>query len=352
LIYLFIAVIVIILYTYLGYPVLLFCKKPFRLKKNESYYPPVTLLITAYNEQDFIVDKLRNSLALDYLKGELQILLIDDGSDDETVARSKQVPGVDIISISHSGKTVAQNEGVKYAKGEIIVFSDANSMYNKDALKQLVSNFSDRRVGCVCGELRYFEERSDESLYWKYEVLLKRLEGRLGRLLGANGSIYAVRKDLYVPLADEAISDFIEPILIYGKGYKVIYEPGAVAVEKTPIETFNRKRRIILRSLTSLKYITKFLNPLKRNNVLLTLLSHKLLRWFTPILFMGLFILTIFLLGKGWVYQIMLGLQLLFLMSALVSRKVRYFINVNLAACLAIWDWIRGKKVITWEVIR
>jgi cellulose synthase/poly-beta-1,6-N-acetylglucosamine synthase-like glycosyltransferase len=267
-----------------------------------------------------------------------------------------------VIKLPHKGKTNSQNVGITKAKGEIIVFSDANSIYDRKAIKTLVSKFSDRKVGCVCGELKYknratrkyseIKNKSQEGLYWSYEIILKRLESRSGRLLGANGSIYAIRKDLYVPLSEDSISDFLEPIIIHSNGYQVIYDSDAIAVEEEPQYTFKRKRRIILRSLGSLKHVYKYMNPLKKGNIFLTLVSHKLLRWFMPFFFILIFVNNLFIINDRAIYSWLLGGQILFYLSGIFIKPVKYFIIVNCAALLSIFDWGRGKQITKWTVIR
>jgi cellulose synthase/poly-beta-1,6-N-acetylglucosamine synthase-like glycosyltransferase len=334
------------------YPLILTLYKKIIVKIDLKYTPYVTLLIVAHNEEKQIEDKIINSLELDYPKDRMQILVVSDGSTDKTNKIVKNYSNIDLFEISHSGKTIAQNEGIKISRGEIIVFSDANSMYEKSAIRRLVVNFTDPRVGCACGELRYKNNKSKENLYWSYEVIIKLLEGNCGRLLGANGSIYAIRKSSYVPLEKDAISDFLEPILIYGQNKKIVYTPKAIAYEDEPISIFNRKRRIILRSLVSLKYAMEQFNPFKKNNLFFNLVSHKILRWAMPILLIGVFISNIFLINSGAFYSIFFILQLCFYLSGMFLKPVRYFIIVHCAAIMAIIDWILGKRIIKWSVLR
>ncbi|MBT3759513.1 MAG: glycosyltransferase [Candidatus Marinimicrobia bacterium] len=342
-----------IVYTYFGFPLALLLKKKKRkCRTNPSEFPSVTLIITAYNEETHIVNKLKNSLELDYPPKKLQIILANDGSTDNTSELVKKFNEIELLELVHRGKTSAQNKAVTQSTGDIIVFSDANNIYKIDAVKKLVLNFSEISVGAVCGELCYNGANTKEGLYWKYEVFLKKLESRSGQLLGVNGSIYAIRKKLYQKLAEDAISDFIEPVLIYGAGHDVIYEPTALAFEDEPNTIFDRKRRIILRTLYSLKYVRHLMNPFQNRNIFMQLFSHKILRWFMPLLLLCLFLLNIVLLGNGILYNIIFVLQLIFYLSAFVVNTVRYFLIVNFAALMAIWDWVCGKKIVTWAVNR
>lgn len=172
--------------------------------KNKNLEPTVSLIITAHNEEEIIKSKLENSLALNYPLEKLQIIIASDGSTDGTVRLAEEHHEVEVLDLSWMGKTTAQNEAVKRASGDIVVFSDANAYYEPNAIRELVKWFVDSSVGCVCGELRY-RGKSQEVLYWKYEVMVKGLESRTGRLLGANGSIYAIRKTNYINLPEDVI---------------------------------------------------------------------------------------------------------------------------------------------------
>jgi len=316
-----------------------------------EYLPKVTLIISAYNEDKDIEKKIQNSLELDYPKEKIEIIITDDGSTDNTRDIVRSYKTISLLKLNRQGKTSSQNKAVEEASGEIIVFSDANSKYSQNAIKELVKWFNDPKIGCVCGELIY-EESSSEGLYWKYEKFIKKHEGKLGILLGANGCIYAVRKSDYIKLANDAISDFTEPVLIYGNGKDVVYEPNALAVESTPDNTLNRKRRIILRTLQSLKYIKHLFNMFHKRNVLFPFVLHKLIRWLMPVLLIIIFIINVFLVNSNVYYLTFLIMQSLLYLSGLYIRPIKYFIFINYASLLAIWDWINGKKIIVWEVIR
>ena len=342
---------VLVFYTYVGYPLVLLLKHRIPVSKDSTYEPPVCLIIVAHNEDSVIVSKLENSLSLDYPRNKLHIVVASDGSTDRTVELASRMDGVTVLELKRMGKTHAQNEAVKTTNSEILVFSDANAEYNSDAIKKLAESFADPDVGCVCGELQYRRGKSGERFYWRYEVFLKQLESRAGILLGANGSIYAVRKDCFHPLPADTMSDFLEPILIYGTGRKVIYEPQAIAVEDEPRVTFSRKRRIILRALNSLPHMTSLMNPFRKHNLSVSILSHKAVRWFMPFLLATLFLSNVFLLEIPF-YRIFFTIQLLFYAGALFSRTIRYFIVVNVASFAAIIDWLRGVKITTWKVER
>ena len=259
----------------------------------------MSLIVTAYNEQAVLRDKLENTFALEYPAGRLQVVVVSDGSTDGTdeVARSYEGrPGYLFLRQDpNAGKTAAQNAAVRAATGDVLVFSDANSMYAPDALQQLVMSLAEG-VGCVCGELRYTNpERAGagegEGYYWRYEQFLKRLESRLGALVGANGSIYAVRRELFEELDPRIISDFILPIRLRRRGHRVVYAPGAVAEEESGRgfgEELRRRRRIVARSLYGLWREAGALNPFAHPLLAFQILSHKVVRWLVPVLLLVL----------------------------------------------------------------
>ena len=181
--------------------------------------------------------------------------------------------------------------------------------------------------------------------------MIKILEGRIGKLVGANGGIYAVRKELYLPLENDAISDFLEPIKIYESGYDVLYVKNSIGYEGEPKIIFSRKRRIILRSLNSLRYLGKSVIPFNKRSLFSMLVPHKFIRWFMPVLLIILLVSCIFLV-KLYVYRFLLFSQILFYALAILVKPVKYFVIVNSSSFMAIIDWIRGKKINIWEIER
>ena len=342
----------LIIYSTIIYLFLLTLLKNKNFVIDENYTPSITMIICAHNEEKNIQNKLNNIQNLDYPLEKIEVILADDGSDDSTVGIAKNFKFVKVLSLDRLGKTSAQNEAVKVAKNKILVFSDANNIYNSNALKKLVRNFADKRVGVVCGELRYNQEKSEESFYWKYEIAIKKAESKRGWLLGANGSMYAVRRNSYVPLQNDSISDHIEPIKIYGNGLNIIYESEAIAIEDAPKNILARKRRIILRSLISIKYILKELNPFRKRSIYIPYVSHKLIRWFSPIFLLIILLTSGLLINYSNIYMYLFGIQILFYFLGLIFSPIRYFLMVNIAAFLAIIDWLLGKKQNTWDVIR
>ncbi len=367
-----------IVYVYIGYPLLLlildfFIKRP--IKKAEII-PFVSLIISAYNEEKVIEEKLENCLRLDYPKQNLEVIVASDGSDDNTdnIVRNYEKKGVKLFSFPmRKGKTFIQNESVKKALGEIIVFSDANSIYSKDAIKKIVQNFHDKNIGGVCGELRYNAPDSNaagksENLYWVYEKFLKSYESKIHSVLGANGSIYAIRRDLYESLKENLISDFVEPLKIIEKGYRVCYEKNAISYEKASesfLDEFRRKVRILARSYYGLWYLRCMLNPLKHGIISFELISHKILRWFIFIPLVALFIANLFLQQNNYFYSIFFVLQLIFYNLAFIrflqknkakTNKILdiplYFCLVNFAGLVALLRFLKGEKNVVWKTVR
>lgn len=376
LVFIFWSSLTLIIYSYLIYPLILFFfSKTRKIKEKFSFEfePTVTLLISAYNEEKAIKDKIINSLAIDYPKEKMQIIVASDGSKDTTIDIVKQFYpyGVELFELeTNQGKTILQNEAIKHAKGDIVVFSDANAMYKKDAVKHLVKHFLDPNIGCVCGELKYINSASKgsgegEGLYWKYEKFLKRMESITGNILGANGSIYAIKREYYVPLPGDIISDFVEPLEIIKKGYRAVYEPKAISSEETAStynKEFKRKVRIITRSIRGLFYIKELLNPFRDFSMAFKLVSHKLLRWLIPIFQIILFITNIMILNINITYHILFYCQIIFYCLACIGITTgtknkffyvpSYLCMVNFAAFLGIINYILGKKAISWSPVR
>ncbi|KPK41325.1 MAG: hypothetical protein AMJ78_05790 [Omnitrophica WOR_2 bacterium SM23_29] len=362
---------ILIILSYFGYPVILtlfvsFKKRPY---KKENIEPSVTLLIPAHNEEAVIQEKIENSLSLDYPKDKFEILLILDECTDRTKEIAERYINRGIMIIEQKprkGKIAALNLAIPQAKGEILVFTDANSMYEKDAIRKLVRNFADEKVGCVCGELKYVSESSvgeGENLYWKYEKFLKTKESQLQSLLVVNGSIYAIRKKLYEPVEETLADDFVNPMRIAKKGYGLVYEPEAIAVEKAAESTkdeFNRKIRITSQGLKASFVIcgTILSSGLLR---IFQFIFHKFIRWLVLLFLIIIFVSNLFLLGH-WFYQVTLFGQISFYLFALIGyllqekgTKIKifnipfYFCMVNLASLIGFLKFLSGGIKGTWE---
>lgn len=367
----------LVAYTYLIYPVMLWLLTAGR--KASDYapldeWPDASLIIAAYNEEEVLRPKLENALALDYPADKLDIVVISDASTDGTdeIADEFAGRGVRLHRVrERGGKTLAQNEGVVLARGQMLIFSDANSMYAADALKQVLSPFADSQVGCVCGELQYANPDDGgagkgEGAYWRYEQFLKLRESLLSSILGANGAIYALRRELFEELGSDIISDFIMPIRVWRKGYRVVYAPGAVAVEYSGgsfRDEFRRRRRIVSRSLHGLWTEAGVLNPFSHFAFAFQMFSHKLLRWLVPVCLLVALGANIPLAEDG-LYRILLALQGIFyglaaLGNLLPERLGRllpfyvpaYFCATNFGALLGLLNFLTGRRHSTWQPV-
>lgn len=365
-------------YVYFGYPLLLYVlgriggARPVSLGERT---PTTTLIISAYNEADVIERKIRNSLETDYPREKLEILVVSDASDDGTdeIVRTYEEEGVTLLRMeTRGGKTLGLNAAAAVSRGDVLVFSDANAMYRADAIRALVRNFNDPDVGAVVGESTYLDSSNDadksESAYWRYETSIKLLETRLGSVVGGDGAIYAIRKELYQPMPADALSDFVNPLQIVRLGRRCVYEPGAVSEEEAAgsfDKEFKRKVRIVNRGWRAMLTMPDLLNPFRYGWFSLELVSHKLLRWLVPFMLLGLLLINLLLFPVHQIYQLTLGAQVVFYGLALAGYFLRnnkdlwyilyvpyYFCMVNVAAAVGIYQAHRGKTYTTWSTAR
>ena len=368
----------VVAYVYIGYPLLLklahlaFGRAP---SHPPAVEPPMTLVISAFNEEASIREKLENTLQLDYPADRLQVLVVSDASDDRTddIVREFAGRGVRLLRMAErGGKTVGLNAAIREASGDVVVFSDANAMYRRDALRRLSAPFADRTVGAVVGESTYHDSETaseaSESLYWKYETAIKRLESETGSVVGGDGAIYAIRRGLYVPMRADALSDFVNPLQIVKSGHRCLYEPAAQSVEKAAEgfdREFRRKVRIVNRAWRAMLGMPELLNPFRHGFFALKLISHKLLRWLAPVFLAVLLVTNLALLGQGPLYAASLAAQLAFYALALTGHVMRhrermprllsvpyYFTMVNIASARGILDAFKGETYTTWTTAR
>lgn len=365
-------------WVYLGYPVVLGIVAWLREKPvaRAAVTPPVTIVICAYNEERDIRRKLEECLATDYPADRLEILVASDGSTDRTDDIVREfAPRVRLMRVEgRGGKTIAQNAAVREACGEILVFSDVTTVYTPVTVREMVANFADPAVGCVGGDLHYEKEAHNTSaegraLFWGYERQLRVWESQIHSIIGVAGCVYAMRRDLYVPLDRAAISDFVQPGGVTSRGYRTVLEPRALAFE--PVESRSlgeelyRRARVITRGLRGAFTMPDLLNPVRHPWFATLLWSHRVLRWLVPVFLLVLLAASIPLATRGPAFQLVLALQLAVYGSgavayALERLRVRlpgafiplYFCVVNLAPLLAL-AWIaRGEKKIVWETGR
>ena len=366
-------------WVYAGYPCLLWVLKLLDFRRQvrvAKIEPRVTLVISAYNERQVMSAKLENCRQLAYPADRLEIIVVSDASDDGTdeVVRAAGPPVRLLRMETRGGKTVGLNAALRVAHGDIVVFSDANAMYERDALQMLVRNFADPRVGAVTGESRYkigADDASTESegAYWSYEIWIKGLESSLGSVVGGDGAIYAIRRGLYVDLAPGDLSDFVNPLQIVAQGYRNVYEPDAVSWEGGAEgygAEFRRKVRIVNRAWRATGKMRRLLNPFRHGFFAVQFLSHKVLRWLVPWLMLLVLATNTLIAGLSPVYTLLLAGQVLFYALALVGWLLAgkggplgritsipyYFCLVNLASMVALVEVFRGKEYRTWSSSR
>jgi cellulose synthase/poly-beta-1,6-N-acetylglucosamine synthase-like glycosyltransferase len=366
--------ILLVFYIYAGYPLAAallgrFMNRPVRKGKCE---PMVTVVIAAYNEEEAIGATIENKLALDYRRDKLEVLVISDGSTDRTdtivgrfadrnVRLFRQEP--------RAGKTSALNMVVPQARGEIIVFSDANSIYAPDALRKLVTNFTDPEVGYVTGKMIYANPDGATigegcSAYMNYENWLRETETRLGSVVGVDGGIDAMRKDIYRPMNPDQLPDFVQPLKVVEQGYRVVYEPEALLWESTLKEAEDEYRmrvRVSLRAFWAMFDMRKLLAFWHDPLFAWQLWSHKVLRYLCFLFMIAAYASNALLLGGSFLYRMLFALQnggyIVAFTAPILERNgmksraftfARYFLLLNLAAAHAFGKFILGKKQVIW----
>jgi len=372
------------LYSYLVYPILLFILAAFVQIGRDGYYlvckrdrrkrsrrtPSVSVIIAAFNEEEVIERTLTRCLALNYPPDRIEVIVGSDGSQDRTVeiARTYEDRGVCILDFpQRRGKLSVLSDCVGEARGDILIFTDANTLLEPDSVANLVRHFDSPRVGAVCGELRLSSSGArpgDEGLYWRYEVILKTLESRIDAVLGANGAIYALRKELFPTLKKNVITDdFVIPMKVRASGFRVLYDPEAVAVEEVPCSVsgeFKRRLRIGAGNWQALRECAELLLPHK-GFVSFAFWSHKVLRWFAPFLLAAGFLANLFLLSaRTW--QVILAVQIAFYGAAGVGlalrrldmrsgplRPVSYFVAINAALAIGLVRGLVGAQGAAWH---
>jgi len=365
-------------YVYVGYPLLVYLVSVLfaRPVARGQVEPSLTILITAFNEEKGIREKLENTLKIEYPTEKLEILVASDGSTDSTddIVREFESRGVKLFrQEGRVGKTITQNNAVPHAKGEIILFSDATTVYEPDLLRKFLPAFADETVGCVAGRLVYVDN-SDTSVgkgaqsYWNYETFIKTAESRACSLIGASGCLYAVRRSAYQPMYAEACSDFLICTVLYRQGLRSIFEPSAVCFEDTNKRTGDEMQmrvRVISQTLTDLWRNIDMMNPFRSGFYAVELISHKVLRYAVPLVLLLVFISNLTLFSASTFFSVILAGQMLFYFIALIAWVFErigvrltllaiplYFVLANLASVIAFYRFIRGERVSTWEPIR
>jgi poly-beta-1,6-N-acetyl-D-glucosamine synthase len=378
--YIFWISLAIVLYTYVGYGLIIYIFFRVKGKKDrpeilaDNELPDVTLIIAAYNEERFIAPKIQNSLSLNYPPQKLNVWIVADGSTDQTVAIAQRFQAVKVFhQPERKGKIHAVNRVIKSVRSPIVIFSDANTTLNSEAIKNIVRHFQDQKVGGVAGEKRIAINKEDnasgagEGLYWKYESALKTFDSNLTTAIGAAGELFALRTELYhEPAPDTIIEDFVTSLKIVAQGYRFVYEPEAYAMETasaTIHDEWKRKVRISAGGLQAIGRLPELLNPFRYGFVCWQYISHRVLRWtLAPLALLLLIVTNILLYKESLFYQLSLYSQLAFYAIAVAGHVLRdkkitikgffvpyYFSMMNLSVFAGVRRLLKKQQSVIWE---
>ncbi|MEM6845592.1 MAG: glycosyltransferase family 2 protein [Bacteroidota bacterium] len=372
----------LVIYTYVGYGIvlrLLVGLKRSREKQREiieyqEFCPETTIVIAAYNEAGFIEEKIRNTLELDYPPDKLQVVIVTDGSTDNTPDIVRQYSEVKLLhQPERRGKIAAVHRTMKEVNTPVVIFTDANTYLNPEVIRNIVYHYRNPRVGGVAGEKRIHVEEKDsasgagEGFYWEYESTLKTWDAELYSVVGAAGELFSVRTELYEDIPqDTIIEDFYLTLRIAQKGYRIAYEPNAYALEGPSAlikEELKRKIRIAAGGIQAIVRLKALLNIFRYGILSFQYISHRVLRWtVTPLALVLLFFLNILLYNRSEFYQLTFYGQILFYLAALVgyvlanrSIKIKaffipyYFFIMNYAVFRGIIRYLKGSQSVTWE---
>ena len=369
----------IVLYAYLGFPLLTWIRgvTVFHSYERSFHSPHVSIVVVCYNEVAVIEEKLRNLLSLAYAPDRVEIIVVSDGSTDGTVnaARTFERQGVRVVDFPRGGKAAGLNAGVLASTGDILVFTDANSMLDADALNHLVRPFADSAIGCVAGDQVYRDAHGEgaaelgERRYWDFDRWMKTLQSRSGSATSATGALYATRRELFRPIGDGVTDDFVNSTNTILAGYRLVFEPRAVCYE--PVagkvrDEFGRKVRVMTRGLRATCIQRKLLNPFRFGFYSLQLFSHKVVRRLVALPLAVLAIVSVMLISEGWIYQAAAIAQGMFYLAAITGGVAAligvrspksfqiplFFCLVNAAAATALWNLLTGKKITQWNSVR
>ena len=371
--------VLMLFHAYLIYPITIkFISLFFNSKETEEESSiSVAILISVYNEEKVIKERITNIAGLDYDFSKIEVLVGSDSSTDRTnqilMELKSTYPWLSIYPFpERRGKVSVLNDLVKETKSEVILFTDANTIFEKKSLRRLVSYFKDETIGGISGRLNLIEKnpsskgRTEEKRYWEYETVLKKLEGKCGVLIGANGGIFAIRKNLFneIPIKYPVTDDLFISLTVLQKGFRFIYDFEAIAYEEVApriIDEFKRKIRFGATNFYTLLY---FKDLLLNKNMLLSFAfwSHKIIRWFTPVLLLLIFVSNILLLNVNAFYDIFFLIQMVFYLTAIVGfllKKINiqitlflisfYFLMTNVALFIGLLKFLTGKQTAFWQ---
>ncbi|MGQ8337494.1 glycosyltransferase family 2 protein [Sunxiuqinia sp. A32] len=385
----FLILLIVVFYTYVGYALLLWFlviikRSPKEEEKVQNVknreLPRVCMFVTAYNEVEYVDQKVNNTYSLNYPKDRLQYLWLTDGSNDGTPELLKKYPHIQVQhQIERKGKINAMNRGMNYVQAPIIIFSDSNTVLAKDTIIEIVEQFEDPKVGCVAGEKRIVDQKDDnaagsgESIYWQFESFIKNMDSQLNSAIGAVGELFAIRRELYEEIEnDTLLDDFIISLQIAKKGYRIAYTPKAYAIESASVnvkEELKRKSRIASGGIQTVIRMPELLNPFKYGLLSFQYISHKVLRWtIAPFALFLLFIINFLILAQAnlWFettfYTLFFYLQLIMYFAAIIgwiieNQKLKlkfffipyYFTAMNYASIKGIFRYLLGLQSVVWE---
>jgi cellulose synthase/poly-beta-1,6-N-acetylglucosamine synthase-like glycosyltransferase len=357
----------LLLYAHAGYGLLLALLARLRRRvvassTERAELPSVSVIVAAYAEQDVIAQRVANLRELDYPSARLEVIVACDGSPDRTAQRAREAGADLVLELPRGGKIRAQDAAVVRAGGEVVAFSDANVSWDASALKRLVALFADPRVGYVCGDVRFVNDRgtNQEGLYWRYEMALRSLESRVRSVTGGNGAIYATRREAYLVVDPIMGHDLSFPFNMVKRGWLAVYAPDARASEKmvpTIEGEFARKRRMMSHGWP-IVVRGGMLSPRGYGPLYaLMIFSHRVLRYLSPFLHLIALGTSIALLGHGWVYVAAVGVQLAVLLAALLAPVLparpflvaRYYVLTTASLAAGLWDWLTHGTSPGWE---
>lgn len=361
------------LYPYLLYPliVLAWAKTAGRSWRREDYRPPVSIIISVYNEEGVIREKIANTLQLVYPEELFEILVVSDGSTDRTNAIAGSVGSRKVRLLAfpgRQGKTACLNRAVPEARGDIILFTDANAMFPPGLLSELAANFADPEIGLVTGWTKYRKPGGSEEtvgLYARLEMRTKEAESQISSCVGADGAVFAIRKSLYLPLAERDINDFVIPLQAIAQGKRVVLDPAVYCLEQPggdEAKEYRRQVRITNRTLGAIGRNGEFLNPFRYGSFSFFLLSHKALRFLVPFAFLGVLVIALLLMSTSPLHAGFAMAQMLFIALGLAGmtnifsgRLIQFsaFFLLTIAAQLIGWlRWAAGRTDVMWKPAR
>ena len=376
---LFWASLFVVLYAYAGYGLLLYIYlkiKPAKKRIYNNFFPEVTLIVAAYNEEDFIEQKIANSLSLHYAADKLSLLFITDGSTDHTPDIIRQYPQITLLhQPERRGKTAALNRAMRQVQTSIVIFTDANTLLNEDSIQNIVKHYADKQIGGVAGEKKILNNthasvtEAGEGIYWKYESFLKKLDFDFYTVVGAAGELFSIRTELFEPLAEKVLlDDFIISLRVCQKGYRVAYAPDAYAIETASAsmkEEQKRKIRISAGGLQAMVMLKSLLNPFKNPKLFFQYISHRVLRWtLCPLLLPVIFIANLWLAfhEQSLLYILLFAAQCLFYLCAitgwiLANKNIKvkllyipyYFVFMNASIYMGFFRFINNNQSVLWE---